>query len=96
MKGSKTSTNRRQYDDAFKAKILEMHNQGRSVSSLAVSFGINTNVIYRWRKMEAEGPSEGINKEYIDELKQLRRQLREVALERDILKKALGIFSRQH
>lgn len=47
MKASKTSSGRRNYDEAFKAKILALHGQGRSVSSLSSSFGINANVIYR-------------------------------------------------
>jgi transposase len=95
MKTSKRSTSRRQYDADFKAKILQLHEQGRSISSLATSFGVNANVIYRWRRLASEEVYGVSNKATEDEIKQLRRQLREVELERDILKKALGIFSRQ-
>lgn len=87
MKASKTSSGRRNYDEAFKAKILALHGQGRSVSSLSSSFGINANVIYRWRKNADQKSCDPITKDYLDELLQVRKQLREVEQERDILKK---------
>ena len=95
MKTSKTGSERRQYDAAFKAKILQLHKQGRSVSSLAAAFGIKDNVIYRWRKKACEASSEAVSEDVQAELKALRVQVQELEIERDILKKALGIFSRQ-
>ena len=52
MKRESKSKKRRQYDTEFKADLLRMHEQGRSVSSLSESFGINRaanreNLIYR-------------------------------------------------
>jgi transposase-like protein len=52
-------------------------------------------VIYQWRRKAAEENPCGASKASEEEVKDLRKQLREVELERDILKKALGIFSRQ-
>jgi len=84
---------RRRYDAAFKANILKMNDSGRSVSSLSESFGINENMIYRWRR-ESNKADPPFDQAHIEELKRLRKQLKEVETERDILKKALGIFSR--
>jgi transposase len=54
--------------------------------------GINENVLYRWRKA-AEGKS-APSGSAADELAQLKRYCRQLEQERDILKKALSIFSR--
>lgn len=93
MKEQKKRQKRRRYDMEFKSKILEMHKNGRSVPSLAASFGINENMIYRWKKESKKIESFSHSSESI-EIKVLRKQLKEVEQERDILKKALGIFSR--
>lgn len=85
---------KRHYEASFKAKLLEMHANGRSVQSLSEAFGVNTNVIYRWRKQAQEGVSEEETSDTSSEVLDLRKRLREVEEERDILKKALGIFSR--
>lgn len=93
MKDQKATRKRRSYDAEFKANILKMHSDGRSVPSLAESFGINENLIYRWRNdANKAGPSK--DEGHLEEVVQLRKQLKEVETERDILKKALGIFSR--
>lgn len=47
MKREKKRKKRRQYDASFKSDLLKMHEDGRSVSSLAESFGISENLIYR-------------------------------------------------
>lgn len=86
-------TSRRRYDSEFKVNILKMHADGRSVSSLAVSFGISEQLIYRWRR-DANKLKSGSCSEDLEELKLLRKQVKELQTERDILKKALGIFSR--
>ena len=50
-------------------------------------------MIYRWKKESKKIESFSHSSESI-EIKVLRKQLKEVEQERDILKKALGIFSR--
>ena len=93
MKVQKITKKRRSYDAAFKSNVLEMHKNGRSVPSLAASFGVNENLVYRWKKESKETGLASKTSETI-EIKELRKQLKEVEQERDILKKALGIFSR--
>lgn len=93
MKEEKKVKGRRRYDAEFKLNVLELHRNGRSVPSLATSFGINENLIYRWKKEAKKTMSVPISSE-TEEIKRLRHQLKEVEQERDILKKALGIFSR--
>jgi transposase len=54
---------------------------------VAQALGISENLIHRWKRAELPTTEQ--------EIEQLRRQLKQVEMERDILKKALNIFSRQ-
>ena len=81
----------RRYDSSFKKQALALVRDGRKVSSVAKSLGISTGVLYSWQKQSKL--QESIQPE--EELKILRKRLREVEQERDILKKALSIFSRK-
>ncbi len=89
----KESNKRRRYDAEFKSNILKMKADGRSVPSLASSFGINEQLIYRWRS-GANKSNNTADSQDLEEVKRLRKQVKELETERDILKKALGIFSR--
>jgi len=73
-----------------------------SISSLAERFDVSANTIYNWRskyyKYEDNAfPGHG-NKTMTDEereIDRLKKELREAKLERDILKKAVSIFSKK-
>ena len=83
---------RRHYDDQFKIDAVRLVENGqRSVPDVAKSLGISTNLLYRWRDLAQAGKGQVANQA---ELTQLREQLRRAEQERDILKKALSIFSR--
>ena len=92
----KTSSSRkrrrnRQYDAEFKANALRLVSEGRSVPSVADSLGIDKSVLYAWRR-QADPPSAEEVAE-LAEIDQLRKRVLELERERDILKKALAIFS---
>ena len=78
---------RRKYDDAFKHQALQMMRLGQSVPSIAQTLGISEGLLYKWK--QALRPSA-----VDEEVMHLRHQLKQVETERDILKKALSIFSR--
>jgi transposase len=45
---------RRSYSKAFKAQVVqECSLPGNSVASVALSHGINTHVVHRWRRLKA-------------------------------------------
>ena len=84
---------RRHYDEQFKREALKLAaSPNRSVPDVAKSLGISPNILYRWRNSEQTANEQAPCQA---ELAQLREQLRRTEQERDILKKALGIFSRQ-
>ena len=79
---------RRKYDDAFRQQALQMIRLGQPVPAVAQALGVSEGILYKWK--QAERPSDRDQ-----ELEQLRQKLKQVETERDILKKALSIFSRQ-
>lgn len=88
---------RRKYDAEFKKEVIKMVESGRSVPDVAQSLGIGTNLIYYWIKQSGKKAAPvGVKTEYsFDEDKAgLHKRIKELEMERDILKKALGIFSR--
>jgi len=86
---------RRTFAKEFKQEAVQMLVDGHSASSVSKNLGIgNTNLLYRWK---AELVSEGgpVAEALDDEVRQLREELQRTKRERDILKKALAIFSQQ-
>lgn len=92
---------RRRFDKQFKLDALRMiQDSDRPVASIARDLGIHPNVLYQWRdKLEADPdhafPGKGKLKPEDEELRRLRREVDNLKEERDILKKALAVFSRR-
>jgi len=96
------SKNRRLYTKEFKQDAVNLSKQpGYTVPSAAKSLGINSKQIYRWRSEEASkgslafpGNGNAALSDSEKRIRELEKQLRDSELEKEILKKALGIFSR--
>lgn len=92
---------RKHYDKEFKLKAVELSIERDSVADLAEELGIRSKLLYRWRSefltdKEKSFPGRG-NEKMSDsdkELSRLKKQLADMKMERDILKKAVGIFSK--
>ena len=93
--------NRRQYTKEFKTEAVRLVlEEGRTISEVARDLGINGNLLHRWKKKSEEGkvgpfPGKGRLSLEDDELRQLRRENKRLRMERDILKKAVAIFSEE-
>ena len=97
MTGKSTKKTRRKYDSSFKEDVLKMIASGRSVSDVAQALGIGTHIIYRWITLSKQADSTNNSVSTpgsISEIERLKAALHRTEQERDILKKALGIFSR--
>jgi transposase len=98
MHGSNLSKKRRKYDEEFKSDVLKMVSDGRSISEISKKLGISESMVYRWHKKSkpasANQREENQGQNLQRENEQLKAQLRQTEMERDILKKALAIFSR--
>jgi len=92
----------RQYDAEFKKEVLKMTMEGKPVVEVARDLGISPERIYKWRRDEklrigavafASAGGKALTPE--EELRALRQELETTKRERDILKKALAIFSKE-
>ncbi len=92
MKSRNNQKPRRQYDAEFKKNALQLITDGRSVSSVSQSLGVSEGLLYNWKSKSKKANS--TKSEDKAEISALKKRLAEVEMERDILKKALGIFSR--
>ena len=79
----------RKYDDEFKREAVRKIHDGQSVASVARELGCAESLLHRWKRAAVEASSDSEK-----ELIALRKRLREVEMERDILKKAALIFGR--
>jgi transposase len=87
---------KRRFDRDFKISAVKMITEGgHSAAEVARSLGIHETQIYNWKKKYSnDGEKAFPGKGHLTELAALRRKLRDVEMERDILKKAVGIFSK--
>ena len=73
---------------------------GKPIAQIARELGISDSAIHGWRKELAEHgeeafPGKGHQTALEEENRRLKRELERVQQERDILKKAISIFSRE-
>lgn len=101
MAGSSDGHAHRKFDVEFKREAVRLATAGgRPIAEVARDLGIREKLLYRWVQQFREDPQnafpgKGHLKPEGEELRRLKRQLAEVTEERDILKKALAIFSRK-
>jgi transposase len=79
----------RKYDNEFKQQAVKKILDGQSVASLSRELGVGENQLHKWKKLKIESGSD-LEKENL----KLKKQLREVQMENEILKKAALIFGR--
>jgi transposase len=84
---------RRVYPEELKKEAVQMLLDGHSAPSVAQNLGIgHTSLLYRW-KAEILGQEGRAASALEVRVRQLEERLRRTERERDILKKALAIFS---
>jgi transposase len=90
-------TTQRRYTDEFKREVVAQAGSGRNIAQLARELDLSPGLIYKWRERyrvvdERLEPSEGRSE--AAEIRRLKHELEIVRQERDILKKAIQVFSR--
>ena len=92
---------RRHYEESFKQMAVELCMSGKGTGEVAEELGINSSLLTRWKREYRQGllgSSTSGSKKIVSaeqaEITRLKKALRASELERDILKKAVSIFSR--
>ena len=92
---------RRIYDGEFKENAVRLlDHSGKTGREIEDDLGIGRGLIYRWRQNLRQESEDGIlafpgnGNPRDEELARLRKELAEVSEERDILRKAVAIFSK--
>ncbi len=96
-------TKRRQYSEEFKKEAVEYSlTSGKVVEEVARDLGISPHNLKRWRtqyRKHGERAFPGHGKENLTlqeaENRRLKKELADTQIERDILKKALAIFTKK-
>ena len=92
---SKTKKTRRRFTDEFQSETVKLVKQSdRSMAGIALELGISAKSIGEWvRKAEESGDT--VDEDERAELKRLRKEVRELRMEREILAKATAFFAKE-
>lgn len=88
---------RRTFSEDFRRDAVALvTEQGYKVSEAARSLDINPNQIHRWKRQFAEEANgTRLSVEEREELKRLRKEVRKLRMEKEILKKASQFFAKE-
>ena len=90
---------RRRFTREFKIETVGLiTGSDHTVAEVAKDLDIHPNTLYRWVRQQGQNPQEafpgkGSQTSETEELRRLRRENQRLKMERDILKKAMAIFS---
>ena len=94
------SKRHRNYDQQFKEEAVRLATEGgRTVSDVAHGLGIHENLLHTWKRkhkkdLAGSSPEKGPLKPSDEELRRLQKENANLKEDREILKKALAIFSK--
>ena len=84
------------YNKEFKDGALALiYDQNYSVSEAANAVGITTSLLYSWKQKQDELANSDISADELEELKSLRKEVKTLRMEKEILKKASAFFAKE-
>jgi len=86
------------YAPEFREQMVELVRAGRTPEELSREFEPTAQTIYNWVKQadrDAGVRSDGLTTEERGELRRLKREVKQLRMEREILKKAAAWFARE-
>ncbi len=87
----------KQYSKEYKEEAVDLvRSQGYSVPEAAKSLGIASNMLYRWKdQIETQLEGKTLTIDERKELKALRKENKNLRMEKEILKKASAFFAKE-
>lgn len=89
---------RPQYPDQFRREAIElMRVSDKALGVLSKDLGVSEQTLRNWRRQAQvdAGEREGLSSEEREELRVLRKRVRTLEMEREVLKKAAAFFARE-
>ena len=84
------------YPKEFKEEALALiTEQGYSVQEAASALGITNSLLYSWKQKVQEQINSSVNLNEKEELLALRKEVKQLRMEKEILKKASAFFARE-
>ena len=86
------------YPDQFRREAVGLLRSGRSIPDVAESLGVSQQTLRNWSKREQADRGERhdtLTSAEREELRELRKRVRRLEQERDILKRATALFARE-
>ncbi|RSD29635.1 transposase [Vibrio pectenicida] len=92
-----TKRKNRSYTDEFRREAVALiTEQGYSVSKAAASLGVTDKLLYNWKaKFESEKSGSALSADERADLMRLRKENKELRMEKDILKKASALLLKE-
>ena len=85
----------KRYDEEFKKTIVNLYENGKGISELSKEYGIGKSTIDGWIKKYKSITTSTGEVTNNDEILKLKKELQQVQIENEILKKAVAIFSKK-
>jgi transposase len=87
----------KQYSKEFKEEAVGLiRDQGYSVAEASKSLGVASNMLYRWKgQQEQLSSGTALAEDERLELQRLRKENKELRMEKEILKKASAFFAKE-
>ena len=86
------------YPEEFRREAVELVRQGRSIPDVAESLGMSAPSLRNWVRqgqLDRRERDDGLTSVEREELRELRRKVKRLEQEREILKRATALFARE-
>jgi transposase len=86
------------YPEQFRCEAVELVRQGRAIPDVAEALGVSAQSLRTWCRqgqLDRGERDDGLTSAEREELRELRKRVRRLEQERDILKRATALFARE-
>ena len=84
------------YTTEFRSEALALiSEQGYTVQEAASALGITTSLLYSWKQKNEDHANSTVNSDERSELLALRKEVKTLRMEKEILKKASAFFAKE-